>query len=305
MSGTNLEPDTPLDCPVSGSSGPVPAPMVKPKDIKVQVFLITISTKDPLDSDEENRFLAYFDKFFTHAYVVEERGKEGLHPHWHAMVAGAPKVGRNIKDILIGYLKRHIKSKNNPTGESLAPKAVVVTAAYDHRWYDEYLRKEAFVKVLLDKYDRDAVEKLFPTLATQTELLALKATLKRDGYSNTHLAGLSDSFGKWLAEHHPDYPELTWNSGTAMVSSFLHYRMYVLLDLPAILDERKCVQLAIAVYRVYAGDYSLTLTTRRLLAQSYETVGPDWVDGTPVPPPVGNPVGSKRLWSEMSFREGN
>jgi len=112
--------------------------------------------------------------------------------------------------------------------------AVVVTNQYDHKWYNEYLRKESGCTVLHDFYDFEAVGALFPTMEQQAEYQQTKGKTPLNSAVVAHCDA-------WVTSGDP--PTL---QGALY---YLRSRMFFNQDLQIIMDERRLRQLALAIYR--------------------------------------------------------
>jgi len=116
---------------------------------------------------------------------------------------------------------------------------VVVTVAYNHYWYDDYLKKEKDVEILNDEYDRDAISAMFPPPEVQQMLVESKGKRVCDAYMHEHCLLWSET----------DLP--------VSVSGALRYlreRMFKEKTMMVIQDERRVRQLALAIYRYRTGD---------------------------------------------------
>lgn len=215
----------PLDSPVLPVSG---------TDILNQhTFQVTISPKGDVSPECERSLLKWVENTTSHAYVVAERGKNGQR-HLHMCLAF--DAARSKQRLQEDTWKFRVKKWH---GDSIGKYAVVVTTMYDHRWYDEYLKKETGVEVLYNEYDRDAVTKLFPSPQVQQLLVESKGKRVSDTYIHEHCLLWSET-------------QLPLSVSGAL--RYLRERMFVERSMMVIQDERRVRQLALALYRYRSKD---------------------------------------------------
>jgi len=222
---TETLPDAPLDSPVKKLSGKNP--------LDCKTFLVTISPKGDVEKKCEESLLKWVEKNSDYGYVVAERGKNGQR-HLHMCLAF--EVARSKQRMQEDLWKFKVR-KFHP--ESIGKIAVVVTVSYDHRWYDEYLRKETGVEVLYDYYDRDKITELFPPREVQQLLTELKGKRVCDTYMHEHC----------LLWQETDLPV-----SVAGALRFLRERMFKEKTMNVIQDDRRVRQLALALYRYRSED---------------------------------------------------
>lgn len=226
---TEKLPDSPLDSPVKKNSG---------KNIlDCKTFQITISPKGDVTEKCVEVLLKWVKKTSLSSYVVAERGSNGQR-HLHMAVAFEDS---RSKRCLQEDLWKKVKKFH---GDSIGRIAVVVTVSYDHRWYDEYLRKEAGVELLHDNYDRTVITDLFPSPEVQQLLVESKGKKVCDTYVYEHCV-------LWEATDLP-----------VSVSGALRYlreRMFKEKTMMVMLDERRIRQLAIAIFRYRTGNCDQTM----------------------------------------------
>lgn len=218
-------PDTPLDSPVK----------IKPgrNILDCNVFLVTLSPKGDVSPKCSECVLKWVKKNAMYAYIVAERGANGQR-HLHMILAF--EDSRSKQRLQEDIWKFKVKKWH---GDSIGKYAVVVTTAYDHTWYDTYLRKESGVEVLHDEYDRDTVGTMFPAPEVQQLLIESKGKRVSDTYMHEHCLLWSET----------DLP--------VSVSGALRYlreRMFQEKNLMVIQDERRVRQLALAIYRYRSGN---------------------------------------------------
>lgn len=263
-------PDPSLDSPAVRQPG---------KNIlDTKTFLITISVKGDVSEIAQKKFLKWVEKVSSYAYVVAERGKSGQR-HIHSVLCFDEP--RNKQTLQEDVWKRYIKPFH---GDSIGKFAVVVTVCYNHDWYDEYLNKEQGVEVLYDQYDRDRVSGLFPPAEVQQLLVESKGKRVSDTYMHEHCLLWSET----------DLP--------VSVSGALRYlreRMFKEKNMMVIQDERRVRQLALSLYRYRSSDCSQSMEDDEWLNR----VDPNRDSAYSLSVPVGNPVGSQKLWTEKVFKD--
>lgn len=290
MSGETAEPTDvttdqkftgrPLGSPVKNCSG-------KPS-LLGHTFILTISPKGDVSPDCEAALLKWCKRMSTCAYVVAERGANNKRHLHFALYFEKARCKQNLQEDMWKRVKKW-------HGDSISRFAVHVANMYDHRWYDEYLKKEADVEILLDTYDRDVVGKHFPTAEQQLHFIALQGQKIVDSCLHNHL--------------------LAWEETTLPVSlrgalDYLRGRMFIKKDMIVIQDERRVRQLALSLYRFRSGDISTTPDEDEWIARNEPRVlsyAVPEVSSKPSVPPhnVGNPCGSKKLWANRVFKEGD
>lgn len=205
----------PLDSPENG----------KPENLKTQTFLVTLSPKDDVTPDTVAEFVKYVQKKTLYAFVCLEYGANGK-KHLHAVCAWQiPVERRNIHDY---WSRRMVQEYPGSIGRY----ACVVTVQYNHKWYDEYLRKGG--EVVFDNYDRDKVSELFPTLEQQAQLCEIKNSTE----VRVHVADML------LAEWVEKSPDTSYESAIR----FMKYRMYVENKTPYYIDDCKMHQMCWFLY---------------------------------------------------------
>jgi hypothetical protein len=190
-------------------------------DLKARTFLITLSPKTDLTDDTIEEFKNYIKKKTQYAYIVTETGDNGK-KHLHCCAVWSMDVHkRNIHDYWSKKMTQEYPG-------SIGRYAVKVTVQYDHKWYDEYLRKGG--DVIYDEYDRDAVTKFFPSAEKQARLIELKGATPE---MRVHI--LDQMLAEWLDKEPND-------SSYESAIRFVKYRMYVENKTPYYVDNRKLCQ---------------------------------------------------------------
>ena len=158
-------------------------------EIDVRAFLLTVSVRGDISPECTRSLVSYISKSCVHSYVVVERGQNGQRHLHAAMVFKTPKSKKQLRNNLWG---RHVQV-HHP--DSIGAVAVKLQVMPGHKWYDEYLRKESGVEVLLDTYDRDAVSGFLPTPEEQVALVEAASSSRNDinGWWSTHVAGWTAS----------------------------------------------------------------------------------------------------------------
>lgn len=210
---SQIFPDDPLASPENIKSGKCS----KNPDLKCYTYLITLSPKVDLTEDTISQFKSYITKKTKFAYVVTEVGDNGK-LHLHAAVCfNFASEKRNIQDYWA-------KKMTIDYPGSIGRYACKVTIQYDHKWYDEYLRKGG--TVVYDNYERGGVEEYFPTREQQQRLCEIK------GFPEVRLHILDAMLAEWLDQD-------TVDSSYESAIRFMKHRMYVLNKTPYYTDARK------------------------------------------------------------------
>lgn len=220
VTNVNGTPSEAEDLSLGRSSGP---------QVLTRTFLLTISPKEPVTEACQNSVVAYCRLQCKYSYVVVETGRSGK-AHLHAvMVFDTNREKKKLQENINNRIVKRNGHENAKNG-----LATLVTVMYNHKWYDEYLKKEEGVVVLHDDYDRDLVTDYFPTEAVQEFLQA-----------HSRSGGPVD---KHMAEHKRRWIESTADSTYDSAVKYLKHRMYVLEDMMIIADKRRLTQLAYVLY---------------------------------------------------------
>lgn len=210
------------------------------KNLRVSTFLITLSPKMDVTAKTIDEFVRYVKKKTLYAFVVCELGDHGK-KHLHASCCwGCPVEKRNIFDY---WSKKMVQEYPGSIGRF----AVKVTIQYDHKWYDEYLRKGG--EVLYDSYERDRVAEYFPTIEQQEEL----CQLKNNPTARVHL--VDQILSEWIDKDPSD-------SSYEAAVMFLKFRMHVEKKQPYFLDDRKLHQFCWFLYEHRNGIVDLNVADR-------------------------------------------
>lgn len=137
-------------------------------NLPIHTYKLTVSPKGDVSQDCIKALCVGIEASCKYYYVVSERGKSGqLHLH-AALVLERPQAKKHLRN---NIAQRYVKPYHNKEkdGTELS-HAVHMSVMYDHGWYEEYLRKEEHVGVILDHYVKDDVTPLFPTAEQQRQL---------------------------------------------------------------------------------------------------------------------------------------
>lgn len=192
---------------------------------------MTVSPKDPVTQECQKAIVKYIQCNCVYGYVVSEHGKSGkLHLHC-IMVFDQHKDRAKMQE---NITVRQLRPNGHP--EAKNGRAVLVTVAYKHDWYDTYLKKETDFEVLYNKYDREEVTAFFPPESTQEFLQSTKRStgLPADLFMHNHVQ-------RWV-EMHPDA------SSPIDAVTYLKTRMFKLKDMVVIHDPRRLTQIARSLY---------------------------------------------------------
>lgn len=211
---------SPEDPSLGRSSGP---------QVLTRAFLLTISPREPVTEELQKSIVSYVKLQCQYSYVVTETGKSGK-LHLHALLVFA--THREKKKLQENINNRIVQKNGHPTAKN--GLATLVTCQHDHKWYDEYLRKEESVHVLFDNYHRELVTPYFPEPEVQA-------------YLQTHCR-TGGPVDKHMAEHKRRWIEFSADGSYESAIKYLKTRMYVLEDMVIIQDKRRLTQLAYALY---------------------------------------------------------
>lgn len=197
--------------------------------VLTRAFLLTVSPRDPVTQALQVAIVNYIKLQCQYGYVVTENGKSGK-LHLHALLVFS--AHRDKKKLQENINNRIVQKNGHPCAKNGV--ATLVTCQYDHKWYDEYLRKEDSVHVLYDNYNREAVTSFFP----EPEVQEFLQTHRRTG-------GPVD---KHMAEHKRRWIEFSGDGSYESAIKYLKTRMYVLEDMIIIQDKRRLTQMAYALF---------------------------------------------------------
>lgn len=199
--------------------------------MKVLTLRITISTKDHIKDGAVNRIKQWALKKCKHAYIVVEPSPTGRR-HLHAAVClKAPAEGNDV----VGYLWKIVKEYHPDAVRKVAMNKHVM---YDHKWYDEYLRKEGSVEVVLDSYNKDEVARCFPTAEEQQQLM--------DHVVEATTDAPKDPYYDQLCRDWTEYDEDDTSYESAV--KYLKYAMFAARTIRVISDQRRVCQTAWALW---------------------------------------------------------
>lgn len=129
----------------------------KGEDLLLRTYEVTLSPKGDIPEACYKECMEYIEKNCGYYIAVLERGKKSNQLHMHAAIDFKKPLNRkSVRDYFTRTVAKYFD-------RSKRKHAVVVVNMYNHDWYDEYLRKDADAVVLGEKYDREEVEKHFPT----------------------------------------------------------------------------------------------------------------------------------------------
>lgn len=216
-------PDSPL-----GSPGVRNPENTEKTSLKCHTFSLTLSPKDDITPVTIRDFCAYVQKRALHAFVCVEEGANGKR-HLHSCLAFKTAIDRrNLHDY---WAKRMVLEYEGSIGRY----ACLVTVMYNHKWYDEYLRKGG--EIVYDNYDRDKVTELFPTMEQQAQLCEIKASSE----VRVHVAYMLCD--EWVEAEPSD-------SSYESAIRFIKHRMYVLRKPPLFIQERKLHEMCWCLYEM-------------------------------------------------------
>lgn len=156
-------------------------------EIITRAHLLTVSTKGDLSDESIEKIVKWATKSTVHAYIVTEHGQNGkLHLHGALVFKEHTDAKATRQNVWARFVKPH-----HP--DSIGAVAVRVQVMPGHKWYDEYLRKEAQVKVLLDTYDREAVTEYLPSSETQDVLQSISKKRKTNEWWDELVASWAGS----------------------------------------------------------------------------------------------------------------
>jgi len=192
----------------------------------VYCYRVTMSPKGDICDDIIKWFLKTYKK--CNKYVVCERGKNGQR-HLHALIQfDQPKKKRMLQCTLARQMKIF-----HP--DAVGKYAVVVNAAYNMIWADEYLSKEEGVEhVDTDKFDYDEFKRGLPDEATQEVLQSMQGRRPTGAY-------WADHEKRWC-EYAPTDP--SYDSACR----YFQWRMFQARDMEPISDRRRLAQNAYTLH---------------------------------------------------------
>jgi len=198
--------------------------------LKLFAWWITISVPGDISDESVDLITRYFKKKARYVYCVIEHGST-VRKHLHAAV-----VLRNPStkgDLDGNFWKQYVKPFHPGADRNIAVTRGV-HAMHSHEQYDNYLRKEEDVIVLLDQYDRDEVAKFFPTAEQQEQLMQAVVTGRSAGT-------IGDAYFHKLVQRWIEYSR---DDTSIDAARYLYYRMFVARDMTCIRDNRRLCQLA-------------------------------------------------------------
>lgn len=189
--------------------------------------MVTVSPKEDITKECQDRCVKELKKY-SDAYCVLERGASGkLHLH-AACCATTSKETKHWKEQWVAIMIKYHPDSNKKKG-------VDVRVMYDHRWYDEYLKKEQGVQVIYDKYNCENVGACFPTEEDQTKLQTISHKCVT---GDKHMAEHEE---RWI-DYSPD------DSSYESAVEYFKWRMNYQRDMQVIRDKRHLCNFAYALY---------------------------------------------------------
>lgn len=234
----------------------------------VQAYRVTLSPKFDVSEETEKKFLKWVQRSADMGYVVAEHGSNGKR-HIHALLLFPMK---RQKHILQNYFWQNHVKKYHP--DSIEKIAVLVNAAYDFKWRDEYLQKEADCEVLFDKWDDDHASKYLPTIEEQNALVeARDQTVKGRAFHDhrmwTEMAG---HFKTWYVKN--DFPMVpgTNSFNLCRPDHCLEYLNREMLDgrMVVMVDPRRRQEKACWLWRVVTGNAKPTMGELQNLSRAMD-----------------------------------
>lgn len=174
------------------------------------------------------------------SYFVVELGESGK-PHLHGLICtekGFDKTdlqGRIWRD----YVRDFVDKDNIPG------VACRLDVNYDDRWINEYLSKEAGVRVVQNLYNAEREHEFYPT-PEQTLVLQIyrDASEAADSFYSEHSA----FYKIWLGEQPGNRYAVVEHVSTAkLAGKYFEWRMYVKKNMSVIIDTRRLHQMARAL----------------------------------------------------------
>ena len=219
--------------------------------MKIKTYKVTVSVPGNVDRSIADWLCkTYGDK--GSFLLVEEHGESGMHAHLHALMY----FEEGLDDVAKRQWKRRLFKKVQEKHPSArAAHAVVMNVQHDHKWYDEYLRKEEGYITHADNYDRELVESAFPTTEQQEELQSASKACN------------SNSMWIDLCKGWEEYGNACDPMGAV---EYLNYRMHYKRDLPVIADDRFRRQKAIALYEFRVRRVRVSTRDEKWLSHVYE-----------------------------------
>lgn len=213
----------------------------------VRAYKITLSPKGDIAEEAEKKFCKWIAKTSDMCYIAAENGKNGQR-HLHALVLYTAK---REKSVLQNYIWQNQVKPYHP--DSIQKWAVLVTAAYDFDWRDEYLHKEDTVELLVEKWDDAHCDKYLPTMEEQEALSEAKDCVKqgRAFHDHKHWSDLAGHFKTWYVKE--GYPVPFTFVSPHHCLEFLNVEMMA-GRMIVMVDPRRRQEKAIWLYRVVTGD---------------------------------------------------
>lgn len=214
--------DALLASPSTGNPSKVDVPLS-------QTFRVTLSPDRDITQKTRKQIISWCKRqLFAFAVLeISENGK--LHAH----IAVCTPEKREPMSIHDQWWKK-LQADRQDYPNAIGKRAVKVNVMFNHKWYDEYLRKGG--EVIFDNYKRDT-DDYFPTTDEQAQLVA------KIGKCNVRIHYVFGMVDEWKTK----YPE---DGSMESAVRFLKFRMIELRKEPIIMDLRKRMQLCHFMYEV-------------------------------------------------------
>ena len=208
----------------------------------VQAYRVTISTKGDVSPDTEAKFVRWAKKQDM-CYCVAEKGS-GDRRHIHALVLFESRRAKTTLHNAIWqqYVKPH-------HADCIMKKAVVINAAFDFKWRDEYLQKESGVEILINKWDDEHAEKYLPSIEEQDALVEAAESNRQGRAFHDHKmwTDLAGHFKTWYVKESFPVPFKTYCRPHHCLQFLQHEMLYGRMIVMC--DTRRRYEKAIWLYR--------------------------------------------------------
>lgn len=222
--------------------------------LETKSFLVTVSVKNDLSVESEDKLVKYFRANTLMHHAVIEHGESGKR-HLHACIIF--KDSKLKAKIQSNVWERFVKPFHS---DSIGKFAVKVQVCPGNKWYEEYLRKESDVQVLSTNWNPEEAKSHFPTQQVQE---ALQAKSKLASVAAPHV---ESRIIEWTSSEFENSPEGALR--------FLNHCMYVLKNMVPISDPRKITEKSLMFYKYRNGVTDPTERELFLLKQLQE--GPSY-----------------------------
>lgn len=234
--------------------------MPKAKDIKLNAFKLTISTKYDISQTTVDLFAKWAQKRATMHHVVLETGSSGV-KHLHALLCFQDGyIKRNLEDYV---WRQFVQNHNEESTKIVSTRADVL---YDDRWIMEYLSKEEDAVVVSSDYDAAREGEFYPDQATQEHLQTVALV---NSSCDTVFADHEQRY--WIFHRSVLHPGPGTGGLCTPTTCFQYYlwRMNCERTMRVCTDERRNRQNGLGLYRYITKDYNPGFEDRKYYA-SYE-----------------------------------